>query len=190
MAALAVDAFANDDGSIVVDRGQSARLRDPFRPCENDRRFLRTADTEDTGVMRRFFTITLTALVLCYLGAARADLAAQAKKPAKAAALKNPVPSTPESIAAGQTLFKKYCRFCHGDDAKGNGPQAPKDTHPPDLTDAKWDYGSTDADLFAVIKDGIQPKNDMKGYNSKMTPQEMWSVVNYLRSIGPKGAPR
>ncbi len=49
---------------------------------------------------------------------------------------------------------------------------------------------STDADIFAVIKDGIGPKFDMKGYNSKMTPQEMWSIVNYLRSIGPKGAPR
>jgi hypothetical protein len=27
---------------------------------------------------------------------------------------------------------------------------------------------------------------DMKGYNSKMTPQEMWNVVNYLRSVGPR----
>jgi len=58
------------------------------------------------------------------------------------------------------------------------------------LTDDKWDHGSTDAEIFAVIKDGIAPKLDMKGYNSKMTPQEMWNVVNYLRSIGPKGASR
>ena len=102
--------------------------------------------------------------------------------------LKNPVAATPESIKAGQQLYQKYCRFCHGADAKGNGPMAPKDTHPPNLTDEKWDHGSTDAEIFTAIKDGIQPKNDMKGYNSKMTPQEMWSVINYLRSIGPKGA--
>jgi mono/diheme cytochrome c family protein len=104
--------------------------------------------------------------------------------------VKNPVASTPASIATGQASFKRYCRFCHGEDAKGDGPQAPKDTHPPNLTDDKWDHGSTDADIFAVIKDGIGPKFDMKGYNSKMTPQEMWSVVNYLRSIGPAGAAR
>ena len=139
--------------------------------------------------MRRLSNVTLTAAFLCGVVLAGADLAAQGKKgPAKA--VKNPVASTPESIASGQTLFKKYCRFCHGDDAAGNGPQAPKDTHPPSLIDEKWDHGSSDAEIFAVVKDGVGPKFDMKGFNSKMTPQEMWSVINYLRSIGPKGAPR
>ena len=41
-------------------------------------------------------------------------------------ALKNPVASSPESIAAGKATYQKNCRFCHGDDAKGNGPMAPK----------------------------------------------------------------
>ena len=112
----------------------------------------------------------------------------QSGKPSPGAStLTNPVPVTPQSIAAGKALFQKYCRFCHGDDGKGNGPQAPEGTHPPDLTDAKWDHGTTDADIFTIIKDGIGPKFDMKGQNSKMTPREMWSVVNYLRSIAPQG---
>jgi mono/diheme cytochrome c family protein len=140
--------------------------------------------------MRRLFTTTFAALVLCYLLAAGIGLAAQTKPAAKTAAVKNPVASTPATIATGQAAFKRYCRFCHGEDAKGDGPQAPKDTHPPNLTDAKWDHGSTDGEIFAVIKDGVGPKFDMKGYNSKMTPQEMWSVVNYLRSIGPAGTAR
>jgi len=140
--------------------------------------------------MRRSFIATLTSAVLCYLIAASIGLSAQAKPAPKAAATKNPVASTPASIAAGEASFKRYCRFCHGEDARGNGPQAPKDTHPPDLTDAKWDHGSSDGDIFAVIKDGIGPKFDMKGYSSRMTPQEMWNVVNYLRSIGPAGAAR
>jgi mono/diheme cytochrome c family protein len=139
--------------------------------------------------MRRLFNATFAAFLLCYSAAAVAELAAQAKKPAaKATAVKNPVAPTPESIAQGQALYRKYCRFCHGEDAKGDGPQAPKDTHPPNLVDEKWDHGSTDAEIFANIKDGIGPKFDMKGNNSKMTAQEMWSIVNYLRSIGPKGA--
>src|SRR5262245_16267331 len=139
--------------------------------------------------MRRLVNLILTTSLLAVFAAAGVDLVAQGKKAApKAAAVKNPVPANAESIATGQATFKKYCRFCHGDDAKGDGPQAPKDTHPPNLTDDKWDHGSSDAEIFAVIKDGIGPKFDMKGYNSKMTPQEMWSVVNYLRSLGPKGA--
>jgi mono/diheme cytochrome c family protein len=97
--------------------------------------------------------------------------------------LKNPVASTPDSIKAGAASFGKYCKFCHGADAKGNGPMAPKDTHPSDLTDAKWDRGSTEGEIFTVIKEGAGPKFDMKGFKSKMTDQEIWNVVNYLQSL-------
>ena len=138
--------------------------------------------------MRRFFIATLATLVVGVVSAANPATAGQAKKAdPKAAAVKNPVAATPQSIATGKGLFQKYCRFCHGDDAKGNGPQAPEGTHPPNLTDDMWDHGSSDAEIFAVIKDGIGPKFDMKGYNSKMTAPEMWSVVNFIRSLGPKG---
>lgn len=141
--------------------------------------------------MQRLFHILCATLAVSYVAVVGVALAAQAKQPAaKAAALKNPVASTAASIATGQAAFKKNCRFCHGEEAKGDGPQAPKDTKPSNLVDEKWDHGSTDAEIFTVIKDGVGPKFDMKGYNSKMTPQEMWSVVNYLRSLGPKTAVR
>jgi len=103
-----------------------------------------------------------------------------------AAKMKNPVAASPESIGAGKAAFAKNCRFCHGADAKGNGPMAPQGTHPPDLTDAKWDRGSTDGEIFAVIRDGAGPKFDMKGYKDKLPETEIWNIVNYLRSIGAK----
>lgn len=100
--------------------------------------------------------------------------------------MKNPVASSPESIKAGQAIFQKNCRFCHNADAKGNGPMAPEGTHPSDLTDAKWDRGDSDGEIFVVIRDGAGPKFDMKGYKSKMTEPEIWNVVNYLRSLQAK----
>jgi mono/diheme cytochrome c family protein len=100
--------------------------------------------------------------------------------------MKNPVASSPESIKAGQALFQKNCRFCHGADAKGNGPMAPEGTHPSNLTDDKWDRGSTDGEIFLVIRDGAGPKFDMKGYKSKMSETDIWNVVNYLRSLQGK----
>jgi mono/diheme cytochrome c family protein len=103
-----------------------------------------------------------------------------------AAKVKNPVAASAESIAAGKAAYTKNCRFCHGNDAKGNGPMAPKDTHPPDLTDAKWDRGSTDGEILAVIRDGAGPKFDMKGYKGKISDTDMWNIVNYLRSISAK----
>ena len=100
--------------------------------------------------------------------------------------MKNPVASSADSIAAGQALYTKNCRFCHGADAKGNGPMAPKDTHPSDLTDVKWDRGSTDGELFLVLRDGAGPDFKMKGYKGRMSETDMWNVINYIRSIGPK----
>ena len=100
----------------------------------------------------------------------------------------NPVPPTAKSIETGRQLFQKYCKACHGENATGDGPQAPKDVHPPNLTDAEWKYGATDGEIFTNIHDGIGPKFDMKGFNSKLTPQEMWSIVNYIRSLGSKAS--
>jgi mono/diheme cytochrome c family protein len=101
--------------------------------------------------------------------------------------VKNPVAASPESIAAGEKTFQKYCKFCHGADAKGDGPMAPKDTHPSNLIDDKWDRGSSDGEIFAVISEGAGPKFQMKGFKSKLTPQEIWNVVNYMRSLAQKG---
>lgn len=105
---------------------------------------------------------------------------------ADAAKLKNPVKATPASIAAGKVAYGKYCKFCHGEDAKGNGALAPKDTHPPNLIDATWDKGATDGEIFTNIKDGIGPKFDMKPMKAKMMDTDIWNVVNYVRSLGPK----
>ena len=98
--------------------------------------------------------------------------------------MKSPVPSSPESIDKGKALFQKNCRFCHGAEAKGNGPMAPEGTHPSDLTDEKWDRGSTDGEIFLVIRDGAGPKFDMKGFKSKLSETDMWNIVNYVRSLG------
>jgi mono/diheme cytochrome c family protein len=100
--------------------------------------------------------------------------------------LKNPTKLTGESIEAGQVVYQKNCRFCHGNEGKGDGSMAPKDVHPADLTDAKWDHGSSDGEIFAVIRDGIGPDFKMKGFRSRLTDADIWNVVNYIRSLGQK----
>src|SRR5712691_11954671 len=65
---------------------------------------------------------------------------------AAAKALKNPVPASAASIEAGKAVFAKYCRSCHGAEGKGDGAGAPKDVHPANLTDAKWEHGSSDGE--------------------------------------------
>lgn len=109
---------------------------------------------------------------------------------AAARAVKNPVAATPVSVTAGAGAYKKYCAFCHGVDAKGNGPLAPKDSNPPNLVDATWTHGSTDGEIFGMISAGAGPTSKMVGFKGKMPDQDMWHIVNYLRSLGPKTAAR
>jgi mono/diheme cytochrome c family protein len=137
--------------------------------------------------MRRVSVDLIPALALVWLAAFTAAVGAQnpGGNP-EAQKLKNPVASSPASIKAGQAAFQKYCKFCHGAEAKGDGPMAPEGTHPSNLTDDKWDRGSTDGEIFTVIKEGAGPKFDMKGFKSKMTEQEIWNVVNYLHSAQTK----
>jgi len=103
----------------------------------------------------------------------------------QAAALKNPVPSTPNSIDDGRKLYQTHCRHCHGAKGLGDGPLAPKNPSPANLTDGKWDHGSTDGEIYTVIKRGIPPTM-MAGWDGRVSDAEIWSIVNYLRALASK----
>ena len=98
--------------------------------------------------------------------------------------LKNPEPKDSESIEAGKKLYQRYCAACHGTNGKGDGGMALSGGEPSDLTDDKWDHGSTDGEIFVVIRDGVSA--DMLAYKEKLSEKQIWQVVNYIRSIGPK----
>ena len=53
---------------------------------------------------------------------------------------------------------------------------------PPDLTDDQWDHGSSDSEIFAVIKRGLPPTM-MAGFDGRMSDEDIWNIVNYLRSV-------
>jgi mono/diheme cytochrome c family protein len=94
-----------------------------------------------------------------------------------------PVPSSPESIAAGTKVYAVWCRSCHGLRGRGDGMAAPPGTKPANLVDADWKHGSTDAEIFKVIKEGIEPFNAMKPQAANLSDADIWNVVNYLRSL-------
>jgi mono/diheme cytochrome c family protein len=107
----------------------------------------------------------------------------------KLAARKNPVPATPASVTAGRALYGKNCRHCHGIRGVGDGPLAPKNPKPANLTDDKWDHGGSDGEIFAVIWNGAPAKDsEMKPMKGTLTERNVWDTVNFVRSIGPKAA--
>lgn len=105
--------------------------------------------------------------------------------------IKNPVPATAASVNAGRATFDTFCALCHGSDGKGNGPLAQPDAKPQDLTDAAWVYGSTDGEIFDLIVKGlVGPPVKMPAFKATLSERDLWNVVNFLRSLGPKAAAR
>lgn len=117
-------------------------------------------------------------------------LARQGVKNPEAAQLSNPVAPTPETLGVGKRAYDTNCAACHGNLAQGAAragiaisiiaEQGGK--QPPDLTDAQWDNGSTDGEIFTIIKRGVPPTM-MAGWEGRLSDTEIWSVVNYLRAV-------
>ena len=103
----------------------------------------------------------------------------------KAAAIVNPVKPSADSIRKGRQQYQRACRHCHGTTGVGDGPLAPKNPSPANLTDDKWDYGASDGEIFTIIANGVGGSSEMKGHRSEIPTAEMWNIVNFLRSIGP-----
>jgi cbb3-type cytochrome c oxidase subunit III len=110
-------------------------------------------------------------------------LAAQGN--AEAAKIQNPVAASPESIAAGKQAFTRYCANCHGLNAEGS-PGNDLTPEAPDLTDKQWKHGSTDGEIFNSIKNGIGPEFNMGAFGDQLKDEDIWKVVNYLRSLAKK----
>jgi len=104
-----------------------------------------------------------------------------------AAAIKNPVAASAESVADGKRLYLRHCASCHGSNAEG-GPGNDLIPAAPDLTDSEWKHGSTDGEIFSAIKNGVPPELNMIPFGDQLKDAEIWNVVNYLRSIAKNAA--
>lgn len=111
--------------------------------------------------------------------------AAQTTPRATAARMKNPVAANAASVASGQQLYTKQCRMCHGTTGKADTAAA-RSMGASDLTDATWSRGSSDGEIFVVIQEGAGPEFKMKGFKGRLSDQDTWHVVNYVRSLAGK----
>ena len=81
-------------------------------------------------------------------------------------------------VAAGAEIFRAHCAACHGLDGSGSAAA-------PDLTTGSFRHGSTDADVFRVMRVGIP--------GTSMTPADLdgpqiWQVIAYVRSLALRRA--
>ncbi len=103
------------------------------------------------------------------------------QRPADGGVLENPVPATAASVATGRQWYVFMCRECHGNTGLGDGDMAHAGGDIPDFTDDVWLHGSSDGEIFLVIKEGVTA--DMQPYADRLDDEDIWHVVNYLRTL-------
>ena len=104
----------------------------------------------------------------------------------EAAKVKNPVAMSPESIAAGEALYMKRCRGCHGRDAAGGPPKEAGDHPASNLIDDQWDHGGTDGEIFYIIDNGVRFTGMPAFGTGESTPagdKQLWELVQFVRRL-------
>ncbi|HMP17509.1 MAG TPA: cytochrome c, partial [Gemmatales bacterium] len=98
-------------------------------------------------------------------------------------------------MARGQRQYKIYCAVCHGTAGYGDGMVhrvateraaggdlslwvPPKSFHDPLIA------SKPDGELFDTITWG---KNKMMGYGYRLTPEDRWAIVLYVRALQKSG---
>ena len=107
--------------------------------------------------------------------------------PASEKERKNPVPATPENLAAAKQRYSEFCTNCHGDTGKGDGSEGMMyDPPPANLTDAAKMSKVTDGEIFYQITQGKKP---MPSFRKRLTEEQRWQLVLLVRSFAnPPGA--
>lgn len=101
--------------------------------------------------------------------------------PATAKRLQNPVQHDTQNIENGRALYEVNCQVCHAADGKGAEFNRQSKIKVPDLT-SRYVTKLADGEIFHVITYGIV-SSGMPAYRAKMSDQERWQLVHYLRQL-------
>jgi mono/diheme cytochrome c family protein len=109
--------------------------------------------------------------------------AADAKNSSDAAKA-NPVKPSPASLASGKKKYGQDCAMCHGKEGAGDGDLAEDmKLKLRDLRDAQTLKDLSDGDIYSLINNG---KGKMMGEEGRLKPDEIWDIVNFVRSLSKK----
>ena len=109
------------------------------------------------------------------------------KIPPEAVKQANPVKPAPQSLAQGKKMYGYDCAMCHGDEGDGKGDLVSRmNLKLSDLREPASLKDSTDGELFYIIKNG---KGQMPPEGDRAKPDEVWNMVNYIRSLARKEFP-
>lgn len=108
---------------------------------------------------------------------------------ATAELLDNPFPITANGLERGKELYEIFCGICHGNKGDGNGylvseenSNAVYPAQPAILLSDEFSAASNGRYYHAIM----YGKNVMGGYADKMSYEERWQVIHWIRALQAK----
>jgi mono/diheme cytochrome c family protein len=95
-----------------------------------------------------------------------------------AAAVTNPTPVSPASLANGRQYYSINCAVCHGDQGQGNGPAVQYGMAGISIV-MDMTKNRPDGYIYGIIRNG---RGAMPTYN-RIEEMDRWDVVNYVRAL-------
>jgi glucose/arabinose dehydrogenase len=88
---------------------------------------------------------------------------------------KKPAPLARQDDHPGAPLYATHCSGCHGIDAAGGRAHS--------LFDERWLSATKDDRILVTMQNGM-PGTEMTAFNTILNDQQMWELVQYIRSQG------
>jgi len=104
------------------------------------------------------------------------------------------VPGKHVSVEAGRDLYQTLCWICHGEKGDGKGPGAVNlpGTKPRDFTSSEFVIQGREDEIYETIRAGaatsFHGSDYMIEWGSKLSPQQMNDLVEYLKTFQQPGA--
>ena len=99
------------------------------------------------------------------------------------------IPAAADDAAATKAKenYGTYCRKCHGDHGKGDGPGAAMlNPKPRDFADCQNMQKRSDAELFKVISEGgeaVGMSADMQAWGGTLSDDDIHGLMTFVRSF-------
>jgi mono/diheme cytochrome c family protein len=84
----------------------------------------------------------------------------------------------------GERIFQQHCAGCHGTTGDGLGPEIKELIVPPANFLAPKSRTKTDMELYLAVKQGVL-FSPMHGWADRLSNQDMWDVLSYIRALAP-----
>lgn len=84
----------------------------------------------------------------------------------------------------GERIFQQHCAGCHGTAGDGLGPEIKELIVPPANFRAARSRTKTDMELYLAVKQGVL-FSPMHGWADRLSNQDMWDVLSYIRTLAP-----